>query len=468
MSAMWWRLAERGVGFLVDAGFNLATRPRKSSEEREKELDQAIAALEKEEAPSGWPQENPGAPLIPLSLPTTEETVQELSRRLGKELYRMEMDLQAGGRIAGKPCDCLSHKHNLGLEATAEELMSYQRSPVYGKVVAWLRAHEAEFEPREIARRPPEHYQGLVAEVRAFRKEVLGTEKVKERVAGELEEGENPGNPGPNPAVRPVGVGPPPPRPFERPEARRRGLLPGTRIELITPDEEKRIRELKEQGLTYGQIAKQMHRSVSTVWRTVHREYPPLRRAITTERLRDTLLLRRMGLTEEEIGRRLGVSKPMVSVLLHRAGQRMDLSAAAQNLRMRLLVVSDRLGPPATLWKLEDGADRLREIADDAALLLEVQPHEVPEALEYPFDLGWVHSRALLAEEVLRNGAWCLLRQPVEPLSRVKERLGACGEAAREAARGIIERWDGYETKATAVIFEIEEMMAEEKAGVPT
>ena len=88
----------------------------------------------------------------------------------------MELDLQAGGRIAGKPCDCLSRKHNLGLEATAEELMSYGSSPVYGKVVAWLRAHEAEFEPGEIARRPPEHYQGLAAEVRAFRKEVLGTE----------------------------------------------------------------------------------------------------------------------------------------------------------------------------------------------------------------------------------------------------------------------------------------------------
>jgi DNA-binding CsgD family transcriptional regulator len=263
-------------------------------------------------------------------------------------------------------------------------------------------------------------------------------------------------------------MGPPPSRPFERPEAPpRRGLAPGTRIELITPDEEKRIRELKEQGLTYGQIAKQMHRSVSTVWRTVHREYPPLRRAITPERLQDTLLLRRMGLTEEEIGRRLGVSKPMVSILLHRAGQRMDLAAAAQDLRMRLLVVSDRLSPPATLWKLEDGADRLRGIADDAALLLEIQPHEVPEALEYPFDLGWVHSRALLAEEVLRNGAWCLLRRPVEPLSRVKERLGACGEAAREAARGIIERWEGYETKATQAIFEIEKMMAEAPALTP-
>lgn len=109
-------------------------------------------------------------------MPTTEETIWELKRRLGKELYRIEMDLQEGGRIAGKPCDCLSRKHNLGLEATAEELMSYESNPVYGNVVAWVKAHEVEFEPGEIAKRPQQYYQGLAAGVRAFRKEIMGTE----------------------------------------------------------------------------------------------------------------------------------------------------------------------------------------------------------------------------------------------------------------------------------------------------
>jgi len=114
-----------------------------------------------------------------IELPTTEQTVRELKRRLAKELYRMELDLQAGARIAGKPCDCLSYaKHLSGVEATAEELMSYETNPVYGEVITWLRSHEAEFEPEEIAKHPPEYYHRLVPEVRRFRKEVMGTEKM--------------------------------------------------------------------------------------------------------------------------------------------------------------------------------------------------------------------------------------------------------------------------------------------------
>jgi len=109
--------------------------------------------------------------------PTTEETVMELRRRLGKELYRMEMDLASGARIAGKPCDCLDAKHTLELEGTAEELMSYGYDPVYGEIIAWLRGHQAEFRPEEITRRPPQHYRGLAPEVRGFRKGVMGKSK---------------------------------------------------------------------------------------------------------------------------------------------------------------------------------------------------------------------------------------------------------------------------------------------------
>ena len=115
-------------------------------------------------------------PALSLDMPTTAETTVELKRRLGKELYRMELDLQNGGRIAGKPCDCLGSKHHLGIEATAEELMSYEKNPVYGKVVSWLDKHSKEFEPSEIAKKPPEYYQGLTPEIRQFRKEVMGTE----------------------------------------------------------------------------------------------------------------------------------------------------------------------------------------------------------------------------------------------------------------------------------------------------
>lgn len=119
----------------------------------------------------------PGA-LPPGKMPNTAETVTELKRRLGKELYRMELDLQGGGRIAGKPCDCLSAKHHFGIEATAEELMSYETNPVYGRVVSWLKQHEKEFEPAEIAKREPDYYRKLTPSVRLFRKEIMGTEKV--------------------------------------------------------------------------------------------------------------------------------------------------------------------------------------------------------------------------------------------------------------------------------------------------
>jgi len=90
-------------------------------------------------------------------MPTTAETVEELRRRLGKELYRIELDLQGGGRLGPRqlPCDCLSRKHHLGIEATAEELMSYEVNPLYAEITGWLDQHAAEFEPAEIAKRPP-------------------------------------------------------------------------------------------------------------------------------------------------------------------------------------------------------------------------------------------------------------------------------------------------------------------------
>jgi hypothetical protein len=112
-------------------------------------------------------------------LPTTAETLKELKRRLAKELYRVELDLQSGARISGKPCDCLSKaKHSAGIEATAEELMSYEANPLYGRVISWVNSHATVFEPSEIAKRPPEYYQAIAPEVRAFRKEVMGTEKM--------------------------------------------------------------------------------------------------------------------------------------------------------------------------------------------------------------------------------------------------------------------------------------------------
>ena len=116
---------------------------------------------------------NPYLGAAAVELPTTEETIAALRQRLVKELYRVELDLQGGGRIAGKPCDCLSrHKHSVGIEATAEELMSYENNPIYSEIIAWFNQHGPEFDPAIIAQNEPGYYQGLAPEIRNFRKQL--------------------------------------------------------------------------------------------------------------------------------------------------------------------------------------------------------------------------------------------------------------------------------------------------------
>jgi orotate phosphoribosyltransferase-like protein len=295
-------------------------------------------------------------------------------------------------------------------------------------------------------------------------------EEVVSRLRGNPSTG--PDNNGSNPPVRLVGVGPPVPRPGrggpieERP--RRPAPAPSRRYEFVPPEEEARILQLREQGLTFRQIAERMNRSLSVVWRTINREHPPLRRAVTPQRQQDAMLLRRMGLTLEEIGSRLRLTPTMARYILHRGGERVDLVEAAQRLNRRMWAVSGSLDAPATHDRLGDGARRLRNIADDAALIVEITPEEVPEPLrDYPYEIGWLHSRALLAEEVLRTGLWCLLREPREPLPEPRERLRACAEAARDSARGVIEGWEGYEVKAGQVVRQIEGIMAVATAEVP-
>lgn len=130
-------------------------------------------------APRPVPAAPRPVPSTPMDMPTTAETVADLKRRLGKELYRMELDLAGGGRIAGKPCGCLGNKHNLGLEATAEELIPLDSNPAYNQILGWLKQHEPEFTPEQIAKHPPEYYQALGHEARAFRKAVLESDDLR-------------------------------------------------------------------------------------------------------------------------------------------------------------------------------------------------------------------------------------------------------------------------------------------------
>ena len=111
-------------------------------------------------------------------LPTTAETVQELKRRLGAELYRLEMDLVGGGRIAGKPCDCLMKHSEMGILPTVEELVPMDSSPVNERIISWVTSHLPEFQIDAVSAKDPSYYRQLAPEVRTLRKELLGTEKL--------------------------------------------------------------------------------------------------------------------------------------------------------------------------------------------------------------------------------------------------------------------------------------------------
>lgn len=114
-----------------------------------------------------------------LDLPTTQDTVTELKRRLGKELYRLELDLVAGCKIMGKPCDCCGDKHQFGVEATAEELVPMDQDPIYRQVIAWYQEHAPAMTAEASASGEyDDRYPEYAKDVRKFRKLVLRTENI--------------------------------------------------------------------------------------------------------------------------------------------------------------------------------------------------------------------------------------------------------------------------------------------------
>ena len=122
-------------------------------------------------------------------LPTREETTKELKRRLGKELYKAELDLSSKLRIAGKPCDCLDAKHTLGLEATAEELIPQEPgNPVYSEVLQWIKDNRPKVTIEAIlSGQYDEEYPRMASEFKGFRKRVLGTTALRAMVQPEEE-----------------------------------------------------------------------------------------------------------------------------------------------------------------------------------------------------------------------------------------------------------------------------------------
>lgn len=119
-----------------------------------------------------------------LVFPTTDQTVKELNRRLAKELYKAELDLVAGLKIEGNPCDCLSEKHALELEAASEELISYGTgNPVYAEIITWLKQNQPKITPEAVATGSyDKEYPAMAAQFRDFRKRVLGTTNIRAMV----------------------------------------------------------------------------------------------------------------------------------------------------------------------------------------------------------------------------------------------------------------------------------------------
>ena len=145
-------------------------------------LEKLVASMGEAKSPKEAPVLEKPTPTITTlpprpELPTTEETTAELKRRLGKELYRAELDLSNKLRIAGKPCDCLEAKHTLGLEAVAEELIPQEpTNPVYFEILQWIKVNHSKVTIEAIVSgKYDEEYPQMAAEFKGFRKRILGT-----------------------------------------------------------------------------------------------------------------------------------------------------------------------------------------------------------------------------------------------------------------------------------------------------
>jgi len=160
------RLIEEGGKLASDLLRTLIARPQRATRTEEKTV----------ELPQQPVTSQPSASRI--DLPTSEETTVELRRRLAKELYRAELDLAAGMKIAGKPCDCLSNKHTLMLESAAEELISQDpgNAGVYQEIIDWIPRNARKVTPEAIqSGKYTSEYPTMANEFKAFRKRVMGS-----------------------------------------------------------------------------------------------------------------------------------------------------------------------------------------------------------------------------------------------------------------------------------------------------
>jgi hypothetical protein len=176
LQAFLYREGSRAISSVIGL---IAHRPRKPEPEeitRESFREKAMEAA-KPVAPVAHVDMSVQHLAPPVALPTAEETKTELKRRLGRELYKAELDLSAGLKIADKPCDCLDNKHRLGIEAEAEELIaSDPRNPVYQEILQWFKDNGHKVTIAAISSGEyKKEYDLMANQFKEFRKRVLGT-----------------------------------------------------------------------------------------------------------------------------------------------------------------------------------------------------------------------------------------------------------------------------------------------------
>ena len=175
------RLIEEGSRVVGSVLRLVVSRPRKSSTESEEETVESST-------PAVTSRQTLTAQLSTIALPTSAETTIELKRRLGRELYKAELDLAAGLLIAGKPCDCLSNKHTLMLEAASEELISQDPSnAVYQEIIVWIRNNGTKVSVEAVqSGRYAGEYPRMANEFKTFRKRVMGSVATSEETTANI------------------------------------------------------------------------------------------------------------------------------------------------------------------------------------------------------------------------------------------------------------------------------------------
>jgi len=190
MDPMKAKLLEEGSKVVGSFLRMVVTRPRKTSAEPEEEtVETSSATVTVQPAAASKPAIVPVSTLpSAIALPTSDETTVELKRRLSRELYRAELDLAAGLKIAGKPCDCLSNKHTLMLEAASEELISQDPSnPVYREIITWIGTNSPKVSIEAIqSGKYAGEYPRMANEFKLFRKRVMGTVAASERTGATI------------------------------------------------------------------------------------------------------------------------------------------------------------------------------------------------------------------------------------------------------------------------------------------